>query len=209
MDERLKERNAEDRGQAWSLILLGIPFALGAWLGLSWGLTMLLWFSGVAGLGASFAVSGAVVAAAMAVDTWRHPSEYWHRANYFVLGDPTLVAADGLFAGMPLMASVSDPGNLAERGRELSSGCANVALAGPRNVRRGVELLRLIRARAASEPSARLFLDWLRERAPAKEADVAEAFAKTPPLYRGFLLAREVGLVAIRSTPEGRLLLPK
>ena len=209
MDERLKERNAEDRAQAWSLILLGAPFALVVWLGLSWGLTLLLWLTGVAGLGAGFAIAGAVVAAVLVVDTWRHPSEYWHRARYFVDGDPTLVAADGVFAGMPLMASVSDPGNLAEHGRQLSAGCANVALGGTRNIRKGVEMLRMSKARAASAPAARLFLAWLGERGPTKEADVAEAFANQPDLHRGFQLARELGLVAIRPTPEGRLVLPK
>ncbi len=206
VDARLAERHAEDRSQAWSLIALGIPFALGSWLFLSWMLTLLLWVLKLAGLGTSFGIAAGVVAILLAVDTWRHPSEYWHQANYFVpSGNDSLLSGDGWSAGMPLMASVSDPGNLAERGRVISSGCANVALGGPRNVRKGFELLRLAKARQAAAPAARKFLVWLRDRSPLPETELpTDAF-----LRRGFLLARELGLLAVRSSPEGRHVLLK
>jgi len=209
LDERLKERELEERAQAAALIALGIPVAAVCWLFLSWALALLVWWAGELRLSTSFAICGAIVAAILAVDVWRHPSEHWRRARYFVDGDASWVASDGLFAGMPLMASVTDPGNLAERGRELTSGAANVILSGPRNIRAGVELLRLSKARRSAMPAARDFVAWLAERGPSAERDVEEALEREPGWTLGFALARELGAVAIRRGPEGRQVVAK
>lgn len=207
IDARFAERNAEDRRQAWALIALGVPFALGGWLFLSWAVTLLLWFLSPLGLGASFAVAGGVVAALMAIDTWRNPSEFWHRARYFVPGvgpgDRALIARDGPFAGMPLMAPM-DPTNLAEHGRTVSSGCANVVLGGPRNIRRGIEQLRLVRARTAGVPALRSFLKWLHDRGSLAEAELAAAVEEDADRRLGFLLAREIGLLTFSPSADGR-----
>jgi hypothetical protein len=107
---------------------------------------------------------------------------------------------------MPLMASVTDPGNLAEHGRVLSGGCANLVLGGPRNIRRGLELLRLVRARgSAGGPEAAVrFLGWPGPRGAVPEVEVARALQEDSVLGRGFLLCRELGLLASRKTDAGK-----
>jgi hypothetical protein len=197
VDARLAAKSAEDRAQARALILTGIPFALAAWLFLAILGASLPWFWGRWGYGPCFGLAGAVVALLMAVDTWRHPSEHWIRVRYFTPGlthEPLPTTNDGI----PLMASVTDPGNLAEHGRMMSSGCANLALGGPRNLRKGVELLRLARAREAAAPAVRALLGWLGERKDPSEADLAQALAQNELLRRGWHVARDAGLVALR-----------
>jgi hypothetical protein len=216
LQKRLRERCEEDRRQAKLLIGLGIPFAAASLLGVAFPLSFLFWMMKVPYLLAAF-LSFLLVGGILAWDTWKHPSEHWRAATYYLGGtidtstDPkavTLVAADGVFAGMPLMASVSDPGNLAEHGSMLLRGCSNFLLGGPRNIRKGIELLRAADARAESkvESAAIRFLAWLKEEEPVTEEEVADRIKKDPSLKQGFTLSHELGFLRRRKDGPQRLL---
>lgn len=212
LQKRLRERCTEDRSQARLLIALGIPFTLGSLLGMVFPLSFLLWLIGVKYLLAVF-LSFVVVGGALAFDTWKHPSEHWRAAQYYMggtidTGDQTLVAADGLFAGMPLMATVSDPANLAEHGSMMVRGCSNLILGGPRNVRKGIELLKAVAAREDQkvESAAVRFLAWLKAEAPVTEEEVADRMKQDPSLRPGFTLAHELGFLRRRKDGPQRLL---
>ena len=208
LQRRLAEKCREDRGQAKLLIALGIPFAAASVFGMTFMLSSLLWLVGVKYLLASI-LSFVVVLGAAAFDTWKHPSEHWKVARYYQAGtiDSPLVA-DGAFAGMPLMASISDPANLIEHGSMLSQGCANVILGGPRNIRKGIEQLRAAERRSDPqvESAAVRFLAWLKEKQPVTEEEVAEAVRKDPSLQKGFALAHELGFLRRRKDGPQRLL---
>lgn len=216
LQKRLRERCEEDRSSARLLIVLGIPFALGSLVGLAFPLSFLLWL-----LGLKYWLAGSLsflaVAGALAFDVWKHPSEHWRVARYYRGGtidtstDPdavTLAAADGIFAGMPLMASVSDPANLAEHGSAILRGCSNLLLGGPRNIRKGLELLRAVEAREDSrvESAAVRFLAWLKQEEPVTEEEVAERVGKDAILRQGFTLAHELGFLRRRKDGPQRLL---
>jgi hypothetical protein len=216
LQKRLAAKSAEDRSQARLLIALGIPFAAATVLGLTFPLSALLWFLGVKYLLALLLALG-VVGAVVALDTWRHPSEHWKVTRYYLAGtidtqnDPhavTLVAGDGIFAGMPLMASVSDPANLAAHGERVLQGCSNVLLGGPRNIRKGIELLRAVEARAdaRNESAGVRFLAWLKKEQPVTEEEVAAVVQKDPSLRQGFGLAHELGFLKRRKEGPQRLL---
>lgn len=109
------------------------------------------------------------------------------------------------FHGMPLMADVTDPENLAALERAQRTGCANVVLAGPRHVRKGIELLLLIRRRRGAPPGASAFAAWLAEAGPTPEAALHAFLNERPELAPGFLLASELGLLSVRRTEQGRV----
>ncbi len=208
---RLEERSAEDRREAWLLIGLGVPFAVAGLLVLSFGLFLLFVLLPVRlGWGPKYFVALGVAVAAAAVDTWRRPSESWYRANYY-LSDGTLATSDALTigegwaAGVPAMASVTDPHNWVTRGGQIANGCSNLVLGGPRNIRRGIERLRLVRRRSlpANVNAAAEFLAWLSEHAPVGETELAEALRRRPVLAPGYALAGELGFLA-RKTVDGR-----
>lgn len=216
LQRRLAEKVREERGQALLLIGLGIPFAAVTVFGMTFALSALLWLVGVRYLPA-FLISFLVVLGAVAIDTWRHPSEHWKVARYYLAGaidtqsDPqafTPVATEGAFAGMPLMASVSDPANLAAHGEMVLRGCSNVILGGPRNIRKGFEQLRAVQAKSDPrvESAAVRFLAWLKEEQPVTEEEVAAAVRKDPTLQKGFSLAAELGFLHRRKEGPQRLL---
>ncbi len=213
---RLEERNREERSQAKLLIAFGIPFAAASVLGLTVGLSFLLWLL-FKQYWIGLLISFAVVSVAVAVDTWRHPSEHWPKVRYYLGGvtgseltapGATLFLADGMFAGMPLMANVSDPANLAAHGERVAAGCVNVLLGGPRNIRRGLEQLKAAKARADAKvvSSASLFLDWLKRKGAVTEEEVAAIVAKETAWRKGFALAGELGFLARRKEGPQRLL---
>lgn len=216
LQRRLAEKCREERAQARLLIALGIPFAAVTVLGMTFLLAALLWFLGVR-YALAFPISFLGVCGAVAFDTWKHPSEHWKVARYYLAGtidtqsDPnavTLVQGEGAFAGMPLMAAVSDPANLAAQGGMIASGCANVILGGPRNIRKGMEQLRSVRAKEepAVESAAVRFLAWLKEHEPVTEQDVLALVAKDPSLRKGFALAGELRFLSRRRDGPQRLL---
>lgn len=213
---RLGEKNREERAQAKLLIGLGVPFAAATLLGLTFGLSSLWWLV-LGHYWIGLLVSFVLVAGAVAIDTWRHPSEHWPRVRYYLGGVTgselevpglTLFVADGMFAGMPLMANVSDPANLAAHGEKVSAGCVNVLLGGPRNIRKGLEQLKAAKARENAKvvTSASLFLDWLKRKGSVTEEEVAGIVAKEPAWRRGFSLASELGFLTRRKDGPQRLL---
>jgi hypothetical protein len=213
---RLGEKHREERAQAKLLIGLGIPFAAAALFVLTGMLSFLLWMV-LGNYAVCLAVSFLLVAGAMAVDTWKHPSEHWPRVRYYLGGvaeseltafGAGLFAADGLFAGMPLMANVSDPANLAGQSERVLAGCSNVVLGGPRNIRKGLEQLRAARAREDSKlvSAASLFLDWVKRKGAVTEEEVAAIVAKEAAWRRGFSLASELGFLTRRKEGPQRLL---
>jgi hypothetical protein len=216
LQKRLEENCREERAQARLLIALGIPFAAAAIFGMTFALSALFWLLRLPYLWASF-LAFILVSGAVAFDTWKHPSEQWTIARYYLAGtinpqgDPkavTLVAADGIFAGMPMMASVSDPANLAEHGGMLLRGCSNVILGGPRNIRKGIEQLRAVQAKSDPkvESAAVRFLAWLKKEQPVTEEEVAGLVGKDPSLRQGFSLASELGFLRRRKEGPQRLL---
>lgn len=208
--DRLREKNSDDRAEAVSFLVLGVPFAVGAcfFFGLAiWFLLILAPIPGSWGLKAG--LSAAVVLAVVILDTWKHPSEEWYRARYYLAdgrladaedGGVSYLGADGWFAGMPAMASVTDPSNLAARGRAISSGFANVVLGGPRNIRKALEKLALIRRRSRPPvvDAADAFVDWLGKNGPADDPAVREILGERPEWRSGLLLAGELGLLSTR-----------
>jgi len=216
LQKRLREKCQEERGQAKLLIGLGIPFALGSVLGMTFAGSALLWLLGMKYLWASL-LALLLVSGAVAFDTWKHPSEHWTIARFYGGGaldsglssaGPKLVAVDAFFAGMPMMAAVSDPANLAAQGGALLQGCTNLILGGPRNIRKGLELLREVEAKSDSavESAAVRFLAWLKKAQPVTEEEVAEQVAKDPSLKPGFALASELGFLRRRKEGPQRLL---
>lgn len=216
LQRRLEEKCREERAQARLLIGMGIPFAAVFILGLTFLLSLLLALVGMKYL-LAFLVSFLAVGAATGFDTWKHPSAHWEVARYYLAGaidtpsDPkavTLRADEGLMAGMPLMASVSDPANLAAHGEKVLGGCANVILGGPRNIRAGIEQLRAVRAKSDPrvESAAVRFLAWLKEKQPVTEEEVAETLRKDPSLARGVALAHELRFITRRKEGPQRLI---
>ena len=215
VQKRLRVRCEEDRSKAKLLIGLGIPFAAASLFGMTFFLSFLLWLMSVKYLPAAV-LSFLLVAGVLAFDTWKHPSEHWRAARYYLGGTIDAgsevplagVARDGIFAGMPLMASVSDTANLTEHGAMMLRGCSNILLGGPRNIRRGIELLKAAEARGDPkvESAAVRFLAWLKGAQPVTEGEVAERVQKDPTLRPGFTLAQELGFLRRRREgPQGLL----
>lgn len=200
---RLEARGREDRHDAWLLVGLGVPFAAAGLLFLSGGLFMLLLLLPIGiGWGAKYLLAVGVSFAAALIDTWRHPSEHWYRARFYladgtVAGDEAATIADGWAAGMPAMASATDPHNWAARGAQLANGCSNLVLGGFRNIRKGVERLVLARRRSRPENvnAANEFLGWLSEHAPVDPRDLEAHLTRRPVLVAGYALAVELGFI--------------
>lgn len=151
-------RASKEAADARLLIMTGVPFAFAGWLGLTgalWLLQLLSWSMLPWSLAMAFWLAAGIATTAIIVDCIRHPNEEWRRGRYFQVdgsmqaGDDMVYGglADGAFDGMPMMSSVADPGNLAERGRVIGSGCSNIVLAGPRNIRQGIAKLANARRR--------------------------------------------------------------
>lgn len=211
------ERSRADRAGARWLILLGIPFAGVSWFVLTsvvWLISSPLCEGGMSTR--SFLVSAGIVLAILVIDCWRHPSPHFIRARYYVVGQglvgPELNGARVLspLAGMPRMASVSDPGNVAMQFQVMANGCSNVALGGPRNIREGIERLLLARRRTtpAVLASAAAFLEWLEREGEAGEARIAEMLAGRSDLGAGYALARELALIRLMRTEKGEVFRP-
>lgn len=213
---RLEEKNREERAQAKLLIGMGIPFAGAALFGLTFVLSFLLWALSLP-YWAALLISFVVVAAVLTIDTWRHPSEHWPIARYYEAGKPgswgtdassgllALSPADRLFAGIPVWWGNPDPVTGGER---MLAGCANIALGGPRNIRKGLEQLQAARAREDAKVvgAASLFLDWLQRKDAVTEEEVAAIVAKEAAWNRGFALAGELGFLTRRKQGPQRLL---
>ena len=205
---RIDERNAEDSRRARLLIGLGIPSGVAGTFFLAAALGGLLW---VAPVGLSAAPAFGL--AAVIVDVWRHPSEHWAPVRFYlksgeVSGAEFMPAALGTgFHGMPLMANVTDPDNLAALERAQRVGCANVVLGGPRNVRKGIDLrLRIRRRRDAKvRASAVAFATWLAGEGPLSEAALEFHMKERPDRVTGFLLVSDLGLLSVKRTGAGKL----
>lgn len=204
---KLEEKNREDRKSAWLLIALGIPVAVIGFAVISGLLFLLLLMLPPDGRSAAKgAVAAAVVLAAVVTDVWRHPSEHWHRGQYYLVdgrpaGPEAPRAASGMFAGVPLMASVTDPRNWDEHGERVSAGCSTLALGGARNIRKGVELLTVVRRRSRPDllGGAAEAGEWLADHGPLAEEEIPTH------LSIGFALADDLGRIG-RRVEEGRKL---
>src|SRR5688572_29847533 len=160
------------------------------------------------------------------IDLKRQPEETWHQPQYRLTGGGVrghefgatlggsgnsipppeeiwitreVESAKGVLSGMPLMTNMSDPHNLAERGRTLSNGFANPILSGPRSVQSGLAILRHNSRRSNSRTvqSAERFLAWLGSRV-VPESEIQARLAARPDEAEGLALAREVEIVTRR-----------
>jgi hypothetical protein len=218
----LDARNRADRKDLRIQLAMAIPATL---LGVFFGNLLMLplvyllsWFGISAGWGVTLLVMNALLATFIVVDIRRHPEESWYRPSYrqvdgsikgheFGVGDDPGVMAyvehhlkGPGFSGMPLMTNMSDPNNLAERGRAISSGFANLILGGPRSIARAMALRRQIADRSSrrSVSSAERFLVWLSGKGVVAEADVKAHLAANPDQAEGLRLARELEVVTRR-----------
>jgi hypothetical protein len=164
------------------------------------------------------------------VDLRRTPEESWHQPKYRLAGGGVrghefgaalggsgnsipspeefwitrkIESSKGIFSGMPLMTTMSDPHNLAERGRVLSNGFANLILGGPRSIRKGLAILRWNseRSRPRTIQSAERFMTWLGSRV-VPETEVKARLEAHPDEAEGLDLAREVEVLTRRRLPE-------
>lgn len=203
---------ARDRSEGWALIVMGIPFAVVSFCGFAFVLFWLCFLLG-APLHVSMAIGAALALAAMVVDTFRHPEERWKVARYH-LSDGTKAGPSDLsnalalagivptgFGGMPLTASVTDPGNLVAQGGMLVSGCTNLILGGPRSIRRGITQLSLARLRTDPRVlgEAESLVAWVARNGPVEQNALAEEAARRRWLAG---LALVMDLNALRWTLE-------
>ena len=228
MDVRsaLDARNRADLNDVRFRILVALPFAL---LGLLFanGLGLLLWaalwqFGVRIGLGIAFPAFNVLLAVMIFIDVNRRPQETWFQPRYFQTdgsvkghefgtgsGDPLvtyhLERAKGALGGMPLMTSVSDPHNLGQRGRAISSGFANLILGGPRSIAAALADRRRLRDRSGRRTvsAAERFTSWLGSKGVVPEADVRAHLEAHPDQAEGLALARELEIVTRRRIQEG------
>jgi hypothetical protein len=224
----LRLRNREDRTRVLWKVALGIPatlmgilFANLLSLPIHFGLNLL---GIVAPYGTALLVFNGVLAIFIVIDVKRYPHERWHVPRYYqsdgtvkghefgsalpdsredVLMIAELEHRKGVFAGVPLMTTISDPHNIAERVRVIASVLANFILGGPRSISRALDLRRRIadRSRSRTVASAEAFVAWLSSRGSAPEPDVKAHLAKHPDQEEGFALARELEVVTRRRNP--------
>lgn len=215
----LDARSRADLKDARFKLLLSIP-AVVLGVGFANVLGLIFWvalyFLGVRMGGWTFLlIFNIVLAVFVAVDLKRHPGEAWFAPRYLQsdgslkgheigagTGDPVLIymieRTKGMMSGMPLMTRVTDPINMAERGRAISNGFANLILSGPRSMVAALGERKRVahRSRRQNVSSAEAFVAWLSPRGPLPEADVKEHLEAHPQQVAGFALARQIGVVA-------------
>lgn len=206
IESALAEQDASDRQDAWLLLGMGIPYTIGVMFFFSLVLALLLWWVAPLPLTGCWAITGSVVILASIVDVARHPSASWSILRYHTRGSLDIDAGyfHAGFAGMPLMADLSDPSTLEARGEQVVGGFTNAILAGPRNIRKGVELLKLMRARRASLDAAVVVDAWMAGMGRVAEREIEDWLTTKPELARGFLLLNEIGWFVRKRTGEGR-----
>jgi hypothetical protein len=169
---------------------------------LLWG-TRLAW--------AAFWIVNGAVLIAMALGAWRPTPEVWVRPRYIAGSGETLAPSSdvpgslvGWAAGIPLMASATDPANWATRGRVMLNALNNVLLAGPHQLREGIDTLRRIRARrrVVTQLAALAVLQWIERQGRVSEIQLAKYLSGIPERSDGFRLACELGFV-IENTTSG------
>ena len=225
----LRARGRADRKDAIFHLVLAAPvtlFGVGLANVLSLPIWYLLWTFGFApGFWIYVAAFNLLLVVFIIIDLRRHPEESWHQPRYRMVGGEVrghefgaargpgnsipppeefwitrrIEGAKGVLSGMPLMTNLSDPHNVAERGRSLSNGFANLILGGPRSIQRGLSILRHSSDRSDSRTvqSAERFLAWLGSR-DVPESEINARLADVPDEAEGLALAREVELVTRR-----------
>jgi len=215
----IAERVEQDRKEGRLLLLMGVPLALLGWVGMAgalWLVQLLAWTVLPWSLSTAFWISAAVALAAIVSDCILHPAEEWHEASYYLLDGTTSAntgaiygRAGGAFDGMPLMTNMSDPGNWAERGKVISSGCSNIVLAGPRHIRKG--LGKLLLAKRRSDPrileGVVAFVGWLAESGSVVPDEADAILAANSRWKPGAQLASGIGLICSVRDVDGRTVL--
>ena len=226
----LNERNREDRKVVRLKLLMGVPFTLfGILVANVIALPILVLireFVGSMDGRIYLLVQNAVIAAAIVIDLRRHPTESWYQPRYYQVGGGVkghefgiprpqgnfippaeevwltheIESRKGVFSGMPLMTSVSDPHNLAERARTIASGVGNLIMGGPRSLSRAMALRRRIRDRSRRElvASAERIASWLESNGVVPEAEVNRHLQAHPDEAAGLALARDLDVVSRR-----------
>ncbi len=209
----LDARNRADRKDVRIQLLMAVPFTLfGIFLAnlMIFPLIYVLGILGISpGLSLCVALFNAFLVTAIIIDVKRHPHESWLEPRYFqsdgsVRGNVIdVIYNKGPFGGMPLMTNVSDPHNLGQRGRALSSGFANLILGGPRSVSRALDLRRRItdRSQRRTVAAAERFTQWLAPKGLVPEPDVKAHLEAHPDQVEGLALARELEVVMRRRNP--------
>jgi hypothetical protein len=218
----LAARNRADRKDVTFRLLLAVPATL---MGFGFAnvlflpLIYVLWTFGLSpGLWIMLGLLNAALITFIVIDLKRHPEEQWYRPEYtqadgsvkgheFGFSDDPGVNAyfehsvkGGAFSGMPLMTNMSDPRNLATRGRAISSGFANLILGGPRSVAKALATRRQVAVRSSRRTvsSAERFTIWLKGKGVVAESDVKAHLEAHPDQAEGLRLARELEIVTRR-----------
>lgn len=221
-------RNRADRKDAILHFVLAAPFTLfGLGLANVFGLLLwyVLWTFGIPiGVWTYLGGFNILLLVMIIVDLRRAPDESWHQPTYRLAGGGVrgheigmmpgdtpeglfvnweLERSKGIFSGMPLMTNMSDPHNLAERGRVLSNGFANLILGGPRSIRKGMAILRWnsVRSRPRTVQAAERFMAWLGSRV-VTEPEIKARLEAHPDEAEGLALAREVEVLTRRRIQE-------
>jgi hypothetical protein len=101
------------------------------------------------------------------------------------------------------MTNMSDASNIAQRGRAISSGFANLILGGPRSIARALAQRRgiALRSQRRTVSSAERFVTWLGSKGVVPEEDVKAHLDAHPDQVEGLALARELEVVTRRRNP--------
>ena len=210
IERRLRERADVDRREAQADLLSGalytagsFAFAHAAAIGLLFvfgGVLYLFYHPFLTVLGIS-----SITALILGVDVWMHPVDAGpYRPEYRLKGGGLagrevllpLEHQKGVLSGMPLMANVTDPANLAEHTRAQASGIASLLLGGARLLLAGRRRLARIAERSSAASIAALERFATALGTDGLTSDEIEARAGTDPaLAAGFALARELKLI--------------
>lgn len=200
-------------------LLMAVPFTLfGVFLAnvMILPLIYVLGIFGISpGLTLCVALFNALLVIAIIIDVKRQPHETWFVPRYYQSdgsvrghdfdspGADLYMMIDGRRLATPLMTNVSDPHNLGQRGRALSSGFANLILGGPRSIGRALDLRRRIadRSQRRTVAAAERFTQWLASKGTVPEPEIKAHLEAHPDQAEGLALARELEVVERRRNP--------
>jgi len=207
VERRLQERNREDAKEAKSRILRSFPLGLLSFLTLTLILSSVLWILRLGpGCITSFLIAGGVSLVAILLDTLFHPSEHWHQTKFYLAAVQNDAAPPPTEAGA---GSDDTPAkeipDFLENVQYVAGRVLRIVLGGPRNLREGLELLQLVRARSHEDVlgAGTLFLQWLRQKGRTLEADLESTLGANPRLRLGYTLDTDLGLLEW-TTIEGK-----
>lgn len=210
IESRASERNRADIREALLLLALGVPFCIfSLFLIHMFVFLAVMSLSPVTMSARSYApIFWLVTLAALVafiVGAWRHPAQEWVKADAGMASRKTLPLAWSepakLLGYRLLMLNKPVPAFL----RVALNALGNLLLGGARNVREAIDHLMLARRRSSrlTQVAAMAVIQWLEPRGKATGSEMVDYLSRREKRFDGFLLARELGLIAEEKTSEG------